>query len=174
MKKIMLAVVMLVGLVAPMHAAQNYSAGNLLLGIGVGAGTPSAYPLGGPQFTIHPSVELLVGTKGAWAFGVTVDSSINMGKMGLTGTLAPMFTTHYTILPRWDMYASIGLGLQMLPANGVTGSYNILVGFATGFNVIMTPAWIWNIGLAIHAEQFFGSTGIKIRFGDASKIQYRK
>lgn len=174
MKKFMFAVIML-GTTATLNAAQNYNPGNLLLGIGLGAGTPHIAPIGGPQFTIHPSVELIVGAWGAFALGVTVDSSLNIGSGGsLTGSIAPMLTGHFTLAPRFDFYTSLGLGLQLLSANGISGAYNILVGFATGFNVVITPAVIWNIGLAIHAEQFFGSTGIKIRFGDASKIRYRK
>lgn len=172
MKKIILALA-IVGTLAPIHAAQNYNTGNLLLGLGLGAGTAHIAPIGGPQFTIHPSVELILGTWGSFALGVTVDSSFNIGN-GLTGSIAPMLTGHFTLAPRFDFYTSLGLGLQLLPANGITGAYNILVGFATGFNVVITPAVIWNIGLALHAEQFFGSTGIKVRFGDASKIKYRK
>lgn len=172
MKKIILVVAMLVTL-APMYSAQNYNAGNLLLGIGLGAGTATITPIGGPQFTIHPSVELIVGAWDFFALGVTIDSSLNIGG-GLTGSIAPMLTGHFTLAPRFDFYTSLGMGLQLLSATGITGSYNILVGFATGFNVVITPAVIWNIGLALHAEQFFGSTGIKIRFGDASKISYRR
>ncbi|MGL5956562.1 MAG: hypothetical protein ACRC0X_08195 [Brevinema sp.] len=172
MKKIVLGIVF-VAVFNPIHAAQNYNPGNLLLGIGIGAGTASAYPIGAPQMTIHPSVELIVGAWNFFALGVTVDSSVNFIN-GLTGTLAPMLTGHFTLVPRFDMYVSLGMGLQLLPASGIRGAYNIHVGFATGFNVVITPAFLWNIGMAIHANQFFGSTGVIIRFGDASKIQYRR
>ncbi|MGL4677054.1 MAG: hypothetical protein ACRCWI_05250 [Brevinema sp.] len=172
MKKIILGIVF-VAVLSPAHTAQNYNPGNLLLGIGIGAGTASVYPIGSPQMTIHPSVELIVGTWGMFALGVTVDSSINFINE-LTGTIAPMLTGHFTLAPRFDMYLSLGMGLQLLPVHGTTGAYNIHVGFATGFNVVITPAFLWNIGMAIHADQLFGSTGVIIRFGDASKIQYRK
>ncbi len=171
MKRLMLVCAMFISVST--YSAQNYSSGNLLLGVGVGAGSPNI-PLSSMQFTVHPSVELIVGTKNAWAFGVTVDSSVNFGNV-FTASLAPMFTVHYTILPRWDIYTSLGLGLQLYPTDlGTSGRYNLLVGFNAGFNVIISPSWLWNIGVAIHSDQFFGSSGVKYRFGDASKIQYKK
>ena len=158
------------------NAAQNYNKGNLLLGIGLGAGTASVLPIGAAQMTIHPSVELIFGawTRGdyGYALGVTIDSSINFLGPGLTGTIAPMLTAHFTLAPRFDFYTSLGLGLQLEEANGTRGIYNVHVGFATGFNVVINPTFIWNIGMAIHANQFFGSTGIKFRFGDVKKIEY--
>ena len=178
MKRIILILTILVGTTVSTNAAQNYNKGNLLLGIGVGAGTASVHPIGAAQMTIHPSVELMVGawTRGnyGYALGITIDSSINFLGPGLTGTIAPMLTAHFTLAPRFDIYTSLGIGLQLMPANGTTGGYNFHVGFATGFNVVITPAVIWNAGLAIHANQFFGSTGVKFRFGDASKIKYNK
>ena len=178
MKRIVLILTILVGTTVSTNAAQNYNKGNLLIGIGLGAGTPTVSDIGAAQMTIHPSVELMVGawTRGnyGYALGITIDSSINFLGPGLTGTIAPMLTAHFTLAPRFDFYTSLGLGLQLLDANGTSGIYNFHVGFATGFNVVISPAVIWNIGMAIHANQFFGSTGVKIRFGDASKIKYNK
>ncbi|MDK2818354.1 MAG: hypothetical protein KFW21_02760 [Spirochaetota bacterium] len=178
MKRIGLVLMILIGNTVSTNAAQNYSTGNLLLGIGVGAGTRSVYPIGAPQMTIHPSVELIMGSwhpgKIGIALGLTLDSSVNFFGGGLTGTLAPMLTVHYTLAPRFDFYTSLGMGLQLQPSHGTVGLYNVHVGFATGFNIVMTPAVIFNIGLAIHAEQFFGSAGVKVRFGDVTRIQYKK
>lgn len=158
------------------YSLQNYSRGNLLLGIGLGAGTASAYPLGSPQLTIHPSIELILA---AWApkkigiaLGLTIDSSMNFLGTGTTGTIAPMVTLHITFLPRLDWYTSLGMGLQLLPSSGTSGAYNVHVGFATGFNILLAPAFFLNMGLAIHADQFFGSVGLRIRFGDTSRIEY--
>lgn len=179
MKRITLILMILVGNTISTNAAQNYNKGNLLLGIGLGAGTPTVSPIGAAQMTIHPSVELMLGawTRGnyGYALGITIDSSINfLGPTRLTGTIAPMLTAHFTLAPRFDIYTSLGLGLQLLDTDGTGGVYNFHVGFATGFNVVITPTFIWNVGLAIHANQFFGSTGVKFRFGDVSKIQYNK
>lgn len=172
MKRIVLMLALVLSM-AQTHGAQNYNTGNFLIGIGIGAGTSSVHPIGAPQLTLHPSVELIVGTWDFFALGVTIDSSINFFN-GFTGTLATMVTGHLTIVKGFDFYTSLGMGLQLMPAHGTSGVYNIHVGFATGFNVVITPAFIWNIGLAIHADQFFGSTGVKIRFGDANKIRYQK
>lgn len=177
MKKNFFSLVIFLAATVSVNAAQNYNVGNFMVGIGLGAGTSSINPIGAAQMTLQPSVELIVATwapKGTGiALGITVDSSINLFN-GLTGTIAPMLTTHVTIAPRFDWYVSLGMGLQLLNPSGTTGSYNMHVGFATGFNVMITPAWFFTTGLAIHANQFFGTAGVKIRFGDASKIQYRK
>ena len=178
MKRIVLILTILVGTTVSTNAAQNYNKGNLLIGIGLGAGTPTVSDIGAAQMTIHPSVEFMIGawTRGnyGYALGITIDSSINFLGPGLTGTLAPMLTAHFTLAPRFDFYTSLGLGLQLEQATGSSGIYNVHVGFATGFNVVASPSIIWNIGMAIHANQFFGSTGIKFRFGDVTKIQYNK
>lgn len=175
MKKLYIFLIFLVGISLPNYAIQNYSAGNFLLGIGLGAGTASAYPLGDPQFTIHPSVEFIVAAwnpkKLGYAMGITIDSSVNIGG-GVIGTIAPMATFHLTLLPRFDWYTSLGIGLQLHKATGTSGRYTIHVGYTTGFNIMVNPAWFWNIGLAIHADQFFGSTGVKIRFGNVDNVQY--
>ena len=175
MKRTVLILMVLAGNTISTNAAQNYNKGNLLLGIGLGAGTPTVADIGAAQMTIHPSVEFMIGawTRGnyGYALGITIDSSVNFLGPGLTGTIAPMLTVHFTLAPRLDFYTSLGMGLQLEPANGTTGVYNVHVGFATGFNVVASPTIIWNIGMAIHANQFFGSTGIKFRFGDIAKLK---
>jgi len=174
MRKKILFVALLSLMSVKSFAIQNYSRGNFLIGLGIGAGSASILPVGSAQLTLNPSVEIILG---AWnskrkgiALGFTVDSSINFFG-STTGSIAPMLTLHTTLLPRFDWYVSLGMGLQLLEASGTKGGYNINVGFGTGFNVVITPAVIWYVGMALHADQFFGSTGIKIRFSDKIKIK---
>ncbi len=172
MKKTLLALVVLFTANAT-HAAQNYAVGNAILGIGIGAGSASVYPLGPPMLSIQPSAEVILG---AWnknigiAMGFTLDSSLNFLGNGFTGTLAPMATLHLTLLPKFDWYVSLGLGIQFVP-DGTRGYYSFHAGFATGFNIVVHKNILWNIGLAIHADQFFGTTGLKFRFGDVKNIK---
>lgn len=157
-------------------AAQNYNAGNFILGIGIGAGSPHIAPVGGAQLTINPSVELIIGSwRSGIALGVTVDSSINFLGPGLSGSLAPMLTFHWTLAPKIDWYTSLGMGLQLMPVvtGGTKGIYTIHVGFQTGFNFVITPLVLLNVGMAIHADQIFGSAGVKFRFGSVSALKER-
>ncbi|MGL4394219.1 MAG: hypothetical protein ACRCS8_03240 [Brevinema sp.] len=171
MKRLALLVVLATAATSA-HAANNYAPGNLILGIGLGAGSASVLPVGGAQMTVNPSVEIIFG---AWnpsstgvALGMTLDSSGNFFG-GTTGTLATMMTMHVTFVSGVDWYTSLGMGLQLLPVHGTSGAYNLHVGFQTGFNFMITKEFFIYTGMAIHAEQIFGAAGFKFRFGKVSR-----
>ncbi|MGL4563121.1 MAG: hypothetical protein ACRCVW_04625 [Brevinema sp.] len=157
------------------YGANNYSAGNLLLGIGLGAGSADIAPVGSPQLSLNPSVELIFGawnpSKTGIALGLTIDTSANFFGRGTTGTIAPMATMHLTFVRNIDWYVSLGMGMQLLPSTGTVGIYRIHVGFQTGFNFMLAPQFFLNTGMALHADQIFGTVGFKFRFGNYNKIK---
>ncbi|MGL4389203.1 MAG: hypothetical protein ACRCTJ_07420 [Brevinema sp.] len=174
MKKLALLFV-LATTVTSVHATNNYSTGNIILGIGLGAGTATINPVGSPQLTVNPSVELILGawtpSKVGVAVGLTLDSSANFFGFGTTGTLATMATLHLTLAKNFDWYTSLGMGMQLRPiGNGSIGVYRLHAGFQTGFNFMITQQVFLYMGMALHADEFFGATGVKIRFGNYKKL----
>ena len=158
--------VSVLGVSSRAQAAQNYSVGNLLVGIGIGGGNAN-YTYGVNGLVLNPSVEIIFG---AWdvngiglALGGTVNSSILFGA-AVTGSLTVNPTFHVTIANRLDWYVGLGYG-QTLQGNWVRYG----AAFQTGFN-IMTLNWLLvNIGLELQGTQFFGVAGVKFRFGNYAK-----
>lgn len=171
-----------------MFGFQIYQRGNVLLGVGLGAGSPDILPTTATHFNVHPYIECIVGSWNRVALGLVGDFSVNIGgisfkqitdtfrvsdryftpfaqKTVIIATSAPMISLHTAIFSRLDWYVSLGAGFQLLPPYGTIGLYTILVGFATGFNILISNTVFWNIGMAIHSRQIFGSTGLAYRFG---------
>lgn len=165
MKRLWLLMVLLGSSLA--FGAESYHGGNVLVGLGVGLGSPEVAPTAQVQFNIHPSIECIVGSWNKVALGLVGDFSFNFGHStyNTIATAAPMLSLHTMITNRFDWYLSLGAGFQLLPPVHTLGIYRILVGFATGFNVMIIQTLFWNIGMAIHAKQIFGSTGLAYRFG---------
>lgn len=155
--------VSLLGVSSKTHAAQNYSVGNLLVGIGIGGGNAD-YVHGVNGLVLNPSVEIIFGTWNAngigLALGGTVNSSILFGA-AVTGSLTVNPTFHVTIANRLDWYVGLGYG-QTLQGNWVRYG----AAFQTGFNIVASNWFLVNIGLELQGTQFFGVAGVKFRFGN--------